>query len=296
MLGQVIVNDQHVFALVHEIFRHGYAGVRSQVLQRSGLCGRSGHDDGVVLGTVFFKGTGQACNRGGLLADGYINAENAVPFLVDDRIDDDGGFTGATVADDQFTLTTSDRYHGVDSLDTGLQRYIYRFTVCNARRRGFDRTGSGIFDFTQAIDGFAQGVDDTAQQAFAYRNLHQFARAAYDIALADGGFTAHQHDADAVRHQVLHHAVDAAFQGDQFACHSMAEAGHGRNAVAYFFNGADFFHIGLDVGLFNSLCQAFGHCGEVRQGTALYSFLGHGIADLFHLTFHAGVINLIAGF
>lgn len=75
----------------------------------------------------------------------------------------------------------------------------------------------------------------------------------------------------------------------------MAQARDGRNAVADLFDGADFFHVGLDIRLFDSFRQAFRNGGKVREGPLRVVF-GHGVADLFHLTLHAGVINLIAGF
>ena len=54
--------------------------------------------------------------------------------LVDDRINGDGGLAGLTVADDQLTLSTSDRNHGIDGLDAGLQRLVDGLSVDNARR------------------------------------------------------------------------------------------------------------------------------------------------------------------
>ena len=54
--------------------------------------------------------------------------------LVDDRIHGDGGLAGLTVSDDQLTLSPSDRNHGVDGLDAGLQRLVDGLPVDNARR------------------------------------------------------------------------------------------------------------------------------------------------------------------
>ena len=51
--------------------------------------------------------------------------------LVDDRIDRNSGLTGLTVTDDQLTLTSSDGNHGVDCLDTCLERRVYALTSDN---------------------------------------------------------------------------------------------------------------------------------------------------------------------
>ena len=49
-----------------------------------------------------------------------IIAEEGPSLLVDDRIDRNRCLTGLSVTDDQLTLSTSDRHHGIDCLDTGL--------------------------------------------------------------------------------------------------------------------------------------------------------------------------------
>src|SRR5690606_35183751 len=71
--------------------------------------------------------------RGVFLAHGHINTVYRLAcfiklFLVDDRIDTDGGLTGLTVADHQLTLTAADRNHRINGFDTGLQRLGYRLT------------------------------------------------------------------------------------------------------------------------------------------------------------------------
>ena len=59
------------------------------------------------------------------LADGDVNAQEVATPLVDDGIDGDRGFTDLTVTDDQLTLTTTYRSHGVDGFQTGLNRLIH---------------------------------------------------------------------------------------------------------------------------------------------------------------------------
>ena len=45
LLGQVIIDDNGMHAVVAEILAHGAAGKRRQVLHRRGIGGRSGNDD-----------------------------------------------------------------------------------------------------------------------------------------------------------------------------------------------------------------------------------------------------------
>ena len=64
-------------------------------------------------------------HSGPFLSDRHINAEHVLALLVDDRINSYGGFAGLPVTDDQFALTTSNRDHAINSLDTGLHRFVH---------------------------------------------------------------------------------------------------------------------------------------------------------------------------
>jgi hypothetical protein len=61
-----------------------------------------------------------------LLADGDVDAEDALALLVDDRVERDGGLARLTVADDELALAAADRDHRVDGLDARLQRLLDR--------------------------------------------------------------------------------------------------------------------------------------------------------------------------
>src|SRR5690606_32575885 len=138
LLGQVVVHDQGVFTAVAEVFAHGATGVRRQVLQGGGLGGGSGNDDGIGQGAVLFQLANHVGDSGLLLADGHVDALDAAVALVDDRVDRHGGLTDLTVTDDQLTLATADRDHGVNGLVTGLHRLVHGLTPDHARRDLFD--------------------------------------------------------------------------------------------------------------------------------------------------------------
>jgi hypothetical protein len=55
------------------------------------------------------------------LADGDVDTDHVLTFLVDDRVDRDRGFAGLAVADDQFALAFADWNHGIDGFDACLQ-------------------------------------------------------------------------------------------------------------------------------------------------------------------------------
>ena len=114
-----------MFSFVHEIFAHCTARIRSYELKRAGFGSGSCDYDGVIHGTVLLKVFYKVGNCGTLLTYGYIDTDNILALLVDDRIGGDGSFTCLTVTDDKLTLSASDGDHGVDSFDTCLKRLKY---------------------------------------------------------------------------------------------------------------------------------------------------------------------------
>ena len=78
----------------------------------------------------------------------------------------DGGFAGATVANNQLALAAPDGDHRVDRLDAGLQRLFDGLALDHAGGAGFEQAvfGRGN-DGAFVINRLAQGVDDAANQA-----------------------------------------------------------------------------------------------------------------------------------
>ena len=138
MFGQIVVYAEAVFALEHEVFGNGYAGIRSKILERSPVGGRCGNDDGIGHSAVFFEGPYDASNGRRFLTDGDVDTDDARILLIQNRIDGNGRLARATVTDDEFTLTTADRDHGVDGFEACLERYLDRLAVGDAESLDFD--------------------------------------------------------------------------------------------------------------------------------------------------------------
>jgi hypothetical protein len=105
-----------------------YPRERCDILQRS-CFGSGGSDNNAVLhGVVLLKSLDELGDSGSLLADGNVDTVEllllvgtVVPsLLVQHSIESDGSLSGLTVTDNQLTLTTTDRHHGVDGLETSL--------------------------------------------------------------------------------------------------------------------------------------------------------------------------------
>lgn len=137
------------------------------------LGGGGGDNGGVLHGTCLLKGLDELGNGRTLLADGDVDAVELlglvrgtlVPaLLVQHSVESDGGLASLTITDDQLTLTTTDRHHGVDSLETSLHRLVDGTTGQNAG--GFELSTTLLLglDRALAVDGLTEGVDDTAEQ------------------------------------------------------------------------------------------------------------------------------------
>ena len=191
MFRQIVIYTKYIFALIHKVFCHCYTSIRSQILQRSRISSSSCNDDSIIHSPMLFQSTNNTCYVGSLLSDSYINADNTEAFLVNNSINSNSSFACATVTDNKFALTTSDRDESIDTFDTSLQRSINRFTIRNTMSRRFNRAFFCISYLALAIDRSTNSTDNTTQQSFAYRNIHDIAGTANQIAFFNEGFATH---------------------------------------------------------------------------------------------------------
>src|SRR5690606_22765008 len=153
------------------VLTHGATGVRSEELHGSRVSSTSSNNDGVLHGAVLFELAHYSSDRALLLSDGNVDTLNASAFLVDDGVNRDGSFTYLTVADDQLTLATSDRYHRVDGFQTDLYRLRNGFTRNYTRCHFFNGVGQLSVDRAFAVDRVAERVDYAAFQCRSNRHL-----------------------------------------------------------------------------------------------------------------------------
>ena len=205
-----------VLAVVTEPLAHGTAREGSKVLQRSGFGGGSSDDDGVLHGIVLLKGLDELSDGGTLLANGDVDTVELLrlvlavvpPLLVENGVDSDGGLAGLTVTDDQFTLATTNGHHGVDGLDTGHHGLVDRAAGKNAGSLERRTLALGGVNGALAVDGVAQGVDDTAEETRADGNVDNLAGTLDGVALLDETIVTEDGDTDVVGLQVQAHATD----------------------------------------------------------------------------------------
>src|SRR5690606_28461242 len=106
-----------------------------------------------------------------LLPDRDVDADDALPLLVDDRVDGDRRLAGAAVADDQLPLPAADWDESIDRLDAGLHRLLHRLPQHNAWCDNVDLPAVGGADGALAVDGLPQRIDDAAQVLRPHRDV-----------------------------------------------------------------------------------------------------------------------------
>jgi hypothetical protein len=179
LLGQVVVDDDGVAAIVTEPFTHGTTSERSNVLQRGGLGSSGSNDDGVLQGVVLLKSLDELSDGGTLLTNSNVDTVQLLglitsgvdALLVKNGVKSDGSLTSLTITNDQLTLTTTDGNHGVDGLETSLDRLVDGATRQDTG--GLELSTALLLgvDGTFSINGVTESVDDTTQDFRADGNV-----------------------------------------------------------------------------------------------------------------------------
>ena len=225
LLGQVVVDDEHVAArvggvggvavlvVVHEVLADRGASHGRDVLHRRGVGGSGGNDDRLVQDAVPGERLADGGNGRGLLANGDVDADHVGLGLVDDGVDGDCRLTRLAVADNQLALATADGDHGVNGEKAGLHRLAHGLALHDARRLELDGTTVAGVDGAKAVNGLTQRVDDSTKHLAADGDVHDAAGGADLVTLLDGVDLAEQNGANLVLVQVLGEAVHAAASG-----------------------------------------------------------------------------------
>ena len=271
LLGEVVVYDEGVAAGVADELADGHACEGGVVAHGGGVGGGGGHHYGVGHGAELLQGVHGGGDGGCLLADGDVDAVDGlagfvVGFLVDDGVDGDGGLANLAVADDELALSATDGNHGVDCLETGLERLLYGLAEDYAGSLALKRHEELLaLDGPFAVDGFAEDVDDAAEDALAYGDGGDFAGAAHGHVLVDAVYVVEQYDADVAFLEVEGHAFDAVLELYELVGAYVLKTVHVGYAVAYFEHGAHFLEFYLVVDVFELLFQDVGYFAWVEH-------------------------------
>jgi hypothetical protein len=92
-------------------------------------------------------------------------------LLVQHGIESDGSLSGLTITNDQFTLTTADGHHGIDSLEASLYRLVDGSSRQDTWGLDLSTRSFGSLDWAFAIDWVTQSIDDTSEKSLADWNI-----------------------------------------------------------------------------------------------------------------------------
>jgi hypothetical protein len=148
-------------------------------LQRGGLRSSGSNNDTVFHRVVLLKRLDKLGDSGSFLANGDVDTVellglivSVVPSsLVQHGIEGDGSLSGLSITDDQFSLTTTDGHHGVDRLETSLYWLVDGSSGQDTGSLELSTSSLGCFDRTLAIDGVAEGINNTTQHSLANWNI-----------------------------------------------------------------------------------------------------------------------------
>jgi hypothetical protein len=232
LLGEIVVDDAGVLTVVAEPLPHGAAGVGGDELERGRGGGRGGDHRRVLHGAVLAQLVDDLSDRRLLLPDRDVDAVHVCVALVDDGVDGDRRLSDLSVADDELTLAASDRRHGVDRLDAGVERLLDRLPLHDAGRLHLDPSQLGSLDGTLAVDRLPERVDHPTEQRLADRDLEDSAGATDDVPLADVDVLAHHGDPDVVLLEVEDEPLQITGKIDELPGHGLVEPVDARDPVA----------------------------------------------------------------
>src|SRR6478735_8274743 len=283
LLGQIVIDDDGVHAVVAEILAHGAAGERRDVLHRRRIGRGGGDDDRIFQRALLFQHLDELGNSRTLLADRDVDAIQldvlvrlrVERLLVQDSVECDRGLAGLAVADDQFALAAADRDQRIDRLEAGRHRLVDRFARNDAGRLDVDALAFGGLDRTLAVDRIAERVDDAAEQALADGGVDDGAGALDGLAFLDLAVGAEDHDADVVGLQVQRHAAGAVLELDHLAGLDVVQSVDAGNAVADGQHLSDFGNFSLLAEILDLVFQDRGNfrCADVHQPASFIACL-----------------------
>ena len=251
LFGKVVVNHQRRATRIAEILADGGTREGRKKLHGGRIGRPGGHDDGVIHRTRLAQGLLDLLDGRGLLPAGDVNAVDGLAFvvklaLINDSIDGHGRFAGLTVANDEFALTAPDGNHSVDGLDARLEGFVDRLTVDHAGSFALQGHFKNFArDRPKAVDGFAEGIDHPAQNAFSDFDTGNFVGALHDGPFHDFAEIAEQHGPHVVFFEVQSEGFQAIFKDEQFARLNLRQPVDAGHPVADLQHGAHLFEFGL---------------------------------------------------
>ena len=229
--AEIIVDDQRVFALFHPLLPHGTSGKGRQILKRSRFPGSGNHHRRIFHRPEILQCPNELSHGGSFLTDCHVDALYSLSLLMQDGIQRNGRFPGLAVADNQFPLASSDGYHGIDGLDPGLQRCVYRFSVHHPMGFPLHRAAASRLQRPLFVHRLPQGIYHPSQKTVPHGYIHAVSGAFYLIPLIALPLISQQHRRHRILLQIERHTVHTPGKLQKFAKHTLPQSIDSGNPV-----------------------------------------------------------------
>ena len=230
VMGEIIIDDEHVAPGLHEMLGDAGRGVRRDVGEPRRVVALGHDDDGVVHRVLLSEGRHRLGHGGGALADGAVDAKDVFTPLVQDGVERDGRLARLPITEDQLALAAPDGDERVEDLEASLDRHGDGRAVHDGRGGPLDGQARVGVDRALPIERPTERIDDPPQQPFAHGDVHDPASARDLVAGVQVPALAEEHDADLVRVHVERDAEHAAGELQQLVEAGAGEAGDGGDA------------------------------------------------------------------
>ena len=230
VVREIVVNDQHVAARFHEMFRDAGRGIRRDVSE-PGRIVPLGHDHDRVIHRALLAQTSHSFgDRRRALTNGAINTDDIAAALIKNGVDRDRGLARSAVAQNQLALPAPDRNERVDHFQSGLKRHRHRRAIHDRCRGSLDRQTFARCHGPIAIERSTKRIDHAPEQPFAHRHIHDPSGPLNFIARVQTLIFAEQNNADFLFVHVERDPKKIAGKLEQFLKARIGKAGDPRDA------------------------------------------------------------------
>jgi hypothetical protein len=174
-------------------------------------------------------------------------------LLVEDGVDGDSGFSGLSITDDEFSLSSSDGDQTVDGFKTGLHGFVDGLSGNDTGSLNFNSISILGFDCSVAVDGVSEGVEDATQHFFSDRDIDNGAGSSYYITFLNFSIVSEDDDTDVIGFKVERHTSDSRGEFDHFSGLHFLETENSGDTISDGNDGTVFFNIVLLGNLGNFL-------------------------------------------
>ena len=253
LFWKVVIHYQGVQTTIAEVFTNSSTCKRRIILHCSRFASCGTHNDGIIHCACLLQRINDVSYGRSLLTDSYVDAIYRVAFgkvllLVDNGINSNCGLTCLAVANDKFALSTTDRNHGVDTLQTRLKSLGHRLTINNTRC--FAVEGHQIFfafDSLSTINRVAERVDNTSEHLVANLNRGNLGGTLHALSLFNTLRGTEQHGTHIVLLKVHGNTHYAIFKFDKLILRNVGKTIDVSHTIANRENNAHLFK--LDIGV-----------------------------------------------